>query len=133
MNEELHRIQSITRHVNPSSVVRTKSVSLSELPTASAPPAEEEQPAAVVTVAASVESVHSVSNYWRRWQQRRKSSHAAAATTTTVPVGGPGRMMASAFSQEVSLAITLVFISLLFIVCQSVKLIADVYEYIHCR
>ena len=34
--------------------------------------------------------------------------------------------------QEISLAVTLVIIALLFICCQSVKLIADVYELIYC-
>ena len=33
---------------------------------------------------------------------------------------------------EINLAITLIAISLLFIICQSVKLIPDVYEMIHC-
>ena len=34
--------------------------------------------------------------------------------------------------QEISLAITLVIIALLFICCQSVKLITDIYEMIYC-
>ena len=35
--------------------------------------------------------------------------------------------------QEISLAVTLVLIALVFICCQSVKLIADVYEVIYCE
>ena len=35
--------------------------------------------------------------------------------------------------QEISLAVTLVLIALVFICCQSVKLIADVYEIIYCE
>jgi hypothetical protein len=34
--------------------------------------------------------------------------------------------------QEISLAVTLVIIAIVFICCQSVKLIADVYELIYC-
>ena len=34
--------------------------------------------------------------------------------------------------QEISLAVTLVIIALVFICCQSVKIIADVYELIYC-
>ena len=44
------------------------------------------------------------------------------------PAGGPAAVANFPKQQEVSLAITLVSISLLFIVCQSVKIITDVYE-----